>query len=382
MNTALQSCVTKESRYQDVDNVVYFAGKTGNLYQLQQWLHPFQVLQQQLGRLLIVVRDAAVYSWVQDKTGFQVAYCKTMDSLQTLYENNDFKCILYVNNSALNFHSLMNNSALHVHINHGESEKTSTFSNRAKAYDRVFIVAQAALDKYMQNLINIDAGRFVRIGRPQLDFIEPVALPAAGKPVVLYAPTWEGTHYSMNYSSVPEHGLSIVKQLLAGGEYFLIYRPHPNTGSRCGQTRNADRQIRTLLAASPDAKVMDQCAINTVFSCVDVALFDNSAVAVDFLHFNKPMLMTDYFYRAERQDKPQITRACQMLSADSLQIVATPIKAALDNDPFATQRQAMRHYFLGDYAAGESTETFVKAIEDVIALRDQAISAQELTLSH
>ena len=91
MNTALQSCVTKESRYQDVDNVVYFAGKTGNLYQLQQWLHPFQVLQQQLGRLLIVVRDAAVYSWVQDETGFQVAYCKTMDSLQTLYENNDFK---------------------------------------------------------------------------------------------------------------------------------------------------------------------------------------------------------------------------------------------------------------------------------------------------
>ncbi len=373
MNASLQLNNAAEARYQDVDVVVYFAGKTGNLYQLQQWLHPFQVLQQQLGRLLIVVRDATVYSWVQDQTVFQVAYCKTMDSLQTLYENNDFKCILYVNNSALNFHSLMNNSALHIHINHGESEKTSTFSNRAKAYDRVFIVAQAALDKYLQNLINIDAERFVSIGRPQLDFVEPVALPAAGKPVVLYAPTWEGTHYSMNYSSLPDHGLSIVQQLLVSGEYFLIYRPHPNTGSRCDQTKRADQQIRTLLAATPDARVMDQCAINTVFSAVDVALFDNSAVAVDFLHFNKPMLMTDYFHRAARQDKPQITRACQMLSENALQLVAGHIKSALASDPLVTQRQAIRHYFLGDYAAGESTEAFVSAVSDVITMRDQAL---------
>lgn len=371
-----------KARYHSVDVVVYFAGKAGNFYQLEQWLKPLEALQEALGTILIVARHTEAYAWIQSTTQFQVAYCKSLESLQTLYETNDFKCVLYVNNSALNFHSLMNNSAVHVHINHGESEKTSTFTNRAKAYDRVFIVAQAALDKYQQNLINIDAEKFVKIGRPQLDFIETMEKPASGKAVVLYAPTWEGTHYSMNYSSLPDQGVNIMQQLLADERYHVIYRPHPNTGARCQKTQAADKEIRALVESASDAVVMDRCDINTVFSGVDVALFDNSAVAVDFLQFNKPMLMTDYFDRVpNRQDKPQITRACRMLMADDFSQLGSLFDEALSADPLGQARETMRHYFLGNHERGVSTQVFIREVECLMRQRDQWLAALSAPIS-
>ena len=57
----------------------------------------------------------------------------------TLYDIGDFKVGIYVNNSNRNFQSLNNPRMLHVHVNHGESDKLSSFSNQVKAYDRVFV---------------------------------------------------------------------------------------------------------------------------------------------------------------------------------------------------------------------------------------------------
>ncbi|HEX6936788.1 MAG TPA: CDP-glycerol--glycerophosphate glycerophosphotransferase, partial [Actinomycetes bacterium] len=82
----------------------------------------------------------------------------------TLYDLSDFKLGIYVNNGNRNFQSLNNPRMLHVHVNHGESDKLSSFSNQVKAYDRVFVAGQVALDRYREALIAFDERKVVMVG--------------------------------------------------------------------------------------------------------------------------------------------------------------------------------------------------------------------------
>ena len=364
-----------DSRYADVNVVVYFSGNMGNIYQIEQWIKPLEQLEK-VEKILIVTRNTHIYEWIETNTQFQLVYTKTMSALLKLYENNNFRCILYVNNSCSNFQSLSNNTALHVHINHGESEKTSTFSNRAKAYDFIFIVSDAAHKKYADNLINIDMNKFIKVGRPQIDFIESVKRPATtDKKIILYAPTWEGTHFSMNYTSLPDYGLDFVKKILAHEDYYLIYRPHPNTGSRDILTKKTDKQIKQMVKKSASGVVMTEENINSVFELTDLAIFDNSAVTVDFLAFDKPMMITDFFYRQEGQAvaKPEIVKACKMINNTNKDNILELISQELSQDPKASPRKEIKQYFLGDYARGESTEMFINQVQKLIKVADDLV---------
>jgi CDP-glycerol glycerophosphotransferase (TagB/SpsB family) len=365
-----------DGRYADVNVVVYFAGNMGNIYQIEQWIKPLELLNQ-VEKVLIITRDTYTYEWIRTNTQFQLVYTKTMSDLLRLYDSNHFRCILYVNNSCLNFQSLSNNSALHVHINHGESEKTSTFSNRAKAYDFVFIVSDAAYKKYADNLINIDMKKFIKVGRPQIDFIESVESPTTNKKIILYAPTWEATHLSMNYTSLPDYGLGFVNAILEHDDYYLIYRPHPNTGSRDELTKKINEDIKKLVKQSDSGTVMTQENINSVFELTDLAIFDNSAVTVDFLAFNKPMMITDFFHRQKGQiaAKPEIVKACQIIDDSNKEDILTLIEQGLSEDPKAIPRKEIKQCFLGDYARGESTDAFIKEIRKLIKLANTFIAA-------
>ena len=70
------------------------------------------------------------------------------------YEQHRPKLFLYVNNGRSNFQTLSYAPALHVHINHGESDKLSMVSNQAKAYDAVFTAGPAALRRHRRALID------------------------------------------------------------------------------------------------------------------------------------------------------------------------------------------------------------------------------------
>jgi hypothetical protein len=363
-------------RYADVNVVVYFAGNMGNIYQLEQWIKPLEQLDK-IEKVLIVTRDTCVYEWVEEHTQFQLFYSKTMSTLLKLYDNNSFRCILYMNNSCLNFQSLSNNSALHVHINHGESEKTSTFSNRAKAYDFVFIVSDAAHKKYADNLININMDKFIKVGRPQIDFIEPIERPITDKKIILYAPTWEGTHLSMDYTSLPDYGIDFVTSLLAHEDYFLIYRPHPNTGSRDKLTKETNEKIKELVEHSDTGTLMTKENINSVFELTDLAIFDNSAVTVDFLAFDKPMIITDFFYRQKDQvvAKPEIVKACKTIDDSNKDDILALISHGLSHDPKAIPRKQVKQKFLGDYTRGESTNAFIHEVQNIVKLANKLIDS-------
>ena len=66
-----------------------------------------------------------------------------------LYRVSSMQAIVYVNNGVGNFQSLAVTDLVHVHVNHGESDKVCMVSNQVKAYDRVFVAGEAAVQRHL-----------------------------------------------------------------------------------------------------------------------------------------------------------------------------------------------------------------------------------------
>ena len=407
------------------DIAIYFDGAKGNYYQIEQWFQPLAELSNSR-KLVFILREKEIFNRIISETNFQAVHCHKIDDLMQVYEKSNFKCILYVNHAARNFQSLIHGKSLHIHINHGESDKLSTITNQSKSYDFVYLVGDAAYDKYNLNLMNKDISKYIKIGRPQIEHITrikgpdesklsffdteentkildledvnvdyPVKAPqdkyhedtsdsqesttpavAKQRKVILYAPTWESTHESMNYSSLGKFGLTIVTQILAHSDYYLIYKPHPNTGSRDTKLSTVNKQIIALLSNNPKGEAILAGDINSLYEHVDLAVFDNSAVAIDYLAVNKPMLMSDLFeFDGHRQDKPIIVNAARMLKRNDISSLMPIIAEEISGDSRKRERQIVKKYFLGDfdYANKESTKRFIEEIDKACLLRDELI---------
>ena len=131
-----------------------------------------------------------------------------------------------------------------------------------------------------------------------------------------------------------------------------------------------------MLSENEDAEVILSGDINSIYSHVDICIFDNSAVAIDYLKINKPMLMTDMFYRIKgRMDSPIITGAARMIKSLDAFNIANIVKEELELDTKETERQKIKQYYLGDfdYNNGESTNEFVQKILEACKERDSLI---------
>jgi len=393
---------------------LYFSGGMGNIYQVEQWIGTLKELDKKK-KIVIIVRIRDVYEWLRENTTFVVVFCRTIEDLTKVYEENNFKCVLYVNHGFKNFQSLMVGDTMHVHINHGESDKTSTITNQSKAYDYIFIVGDAGYDKYNLNLIKKNMHNFIQVGRPQLDHIEEVAplaesklllegtqedkievevkdirgrhsgikrtnktvkIAETKKKVILYAPTWEGTHDSMNFTSLNDYGMSLVQQLVNHPNYYLLYKPHPNTGSRDATSKSINEAIIKLLTTNKGGEAILGGDINSLYKHIDLAIFDNSAVAIDYLQVDKPMIMTDMFHKVkDRQSKPTITKAARMLSVADAYSIPMIVSEEIEKDTLKIMRNKIKHYFLGDfdYSKKESTHKFISTILDIIKERDNLV---------
>jgi hypothetical protein len=393
----------------DASIAVYFDGKMNQIYQINVWIACFKNLDLK-HPIVILVRDPSVFKHLVDTTDFSVVLAVTINNVTKFYENNNFKCILYVNHAARNFQSLIQNKAFHIHINHGESDKLSTITNQAKAYDLVFITGPAAFNRYKYNLIRKDMKRFVQIGRPQLEHVESIESidfdnsatlsnivtvdsEATEKELqieqndtitVLYAPTWEGTHDSMNYQSIDWIGKEITEILLAHPRVRLIYKPHPNTGSRKESVKKVNQSIIKMVKESSNAVYINNGDILSVFAFVDIALFDNSTVSIDYLTTDKPMLITNTFDLINsRMDKPLILSAAKMIGSADVKSIISILFEENEKDTYRLKRKKARSHYLGkfDYKNGESTSAFISAIENAMDERDKLVEDLETELS-
>jgi hypothetical protein len=362
--------------------LAYFADDPTRSYQLIQWLPVLEQLDHQ-HPVAIVARDEDTAELLGGRTRLPITAAPGFAELTQAYAESDAKVVLYCNNSMLNFQSLLDGRKLHVHINHGESDKQSMASNNAKAYDRVFVAGEAAVQRHEAGLLEFDPTRLVRIGRPQLDLRPPAVLEPSARRTVLYAPTWEGDAEYNDYTSVDTLGADIVRAVLDVPDVRLVYKPHPKvTTSKVEAIRAAHRQILELVAVAsrrdPAAGHVAVTAgdILAVMPDCDAMITDVSSVGLDWLYLrtDKPIFITDRHHDAERlrQDVP-VSRCADVLDEIGVAELTELVAARLEHDEHHLARVAMRHHYFDDLQVGDSTTRFLESVSALVALRDRLV---------
>ncbi|GAA4704429.1 CDP-glycerol glycerophosphotransferase family protein [Nocardioides conyzicola] len=363
--------------------LAYFADDTTRSYQLIQWLPVLEQLDHQ-HPVAIVARDEETAELLGTRTRLPITLAAGFAELTQVYAESDAKVVLYCNNSMLNFHSLLDGRKLHVHINHGESDKQSMASNNAKAYDRVFVAGEAAVQRHEAGLLEFDTSRLVRIGRPQLDLRPPSLLEPSTRRTVLYAPTWEGDAEYNDYTSVDTLGADIVRAVLDVPDVRLVYKPHPKvTTSTVDAIRDAHTAILALVAAAarrhPEAGHVAVTAgdILAVMPECDAIVTDVSSVGLDWLYLRteKPIFITDRHHDAERlrQEVP-VSRCADVLDEVDVAELTELVAARLEYDEHHLARVAMRHHYFDDLQVGDSTTRFLESVSALVALRDRLVN--------
>lgn len=369
----------------DAHVLAYYADDPTRSYQLIQWLEVLEVLHAQ-NPVGIVVRDADVRALMRERTDLSIFLASTFSELTELYAELDAKVVVYCNNSPLNFQSLVSSSMLHVHINHGESDKQSMASNNAKAYDRVFVAGEAAVQRHLDGLMEFDATSLVRIGRPQLDLRPAPLLAPTTRRTVLYAPTWEGDADYNDYTSVDTIGPEIVRGILAVPDVRVAYKPHPKvTTSLAPAIRAGHLAILDLIdeaaAREPDAGHTTVLTGNILAVMPDCAAMvtDVSSVGLDWLYLctDRPILITDRRGDTDRfRDEVPVARCADVIDESNVSALSTLLTARLDHDEHHLDRLSMRHFYFDDIQVGDSTTRFLDAVTELVRHRDRLLSSK------
>jgi CDP-Glycerol:Poly(glycerophosphate) glycerophosphotransferase len=363
------------------DVLIYFAEDPFRLYQLTQWLPVMERLAEQRATAC-VLRSAQAYPAVRASTSLPVALVPTYADLMAFHQSGKHKVVVYVNHGKLNFQSLTLRTALHVHVGHGDSDKRSSFSNQAKAYDRVFVAGEIAAQRHLDNLLEFEKRRLVQVGRPPLDFVPASVLPTVKRPTVMYAPTWEGESQDNDWSSIRHLGLPIMTQLLGLDSVRVLYKPHPRIASSAdpGIAAAHAQILRKIEAARPDAGhlALQGTDLLATFSQVDSLVTDLSAVGLDYLFLRPecPIFLTDI------RNDPEVLRTATPLAAGSDVVHAGNVSelgdlvaSRLTADARRPDRLAVRTAYFGDLApGGESTRRFGEEIQRLCAIRDELLA--------
>jgi protein required for attachment to host cells len=356
---------------------LYFYGGMAEVYQIEQWMNVLTELHK-VEPIRIIVRNKNVHVKLRKISNIPVSYVNTINQLLTFYEESHFKVILYVNNGMKNFQSLIYHRALHIHLNHGESEKSSMHSNQSKSYDYVYVVGDAAYDRYKRHIINRKRANYVKIGRPQFDYIGEVRKNFDRK-VILYAPTDESTHISMRYTSIERLGVDIVDIILANPNYQLVYRPHPSTGKNSQVVKEINSEIIKKVQNAENGCVEKGLSAIDLLSVVDLAIFDNSSLIIDFLNFDNPMFATDMFLDEYHDITPfKMLDGCLMLDEKNIENLGKLIADELKTDTLKNRRTEIKKYYLGEYAKGESTQLFIQKVLEAMNERDALLEEKNM----
>lgn len=356
------------------------SGGLEQLYQARQWIWPLEELADSVhgpaGRpVQVIARDALVAIRLAKETRLPVVHARTTSQLGRALGDGALVA-LYPNQATLNFQALASPGPAHVHLSHGESEKISMVSNQLKAYDVVFTAGRAARDRIASHLIGFDASHCVDVGRPQLD--EPRTRPADLRPSAsrstLYAPTWEGDSPEMSYSSLATAGVQVVESLLASGRR-VIYRPHPQSGTRSARAREAHRRIVALLRQAGGDHVVDEGpTFGWQWDVADEIIVDLSAVAFDALTLGKPLVVYRPSAGAHLQPRGLLDAVVTYDRASAARIVNALREAA--SIEVLERYESLAEFHFGDTSHGASLSRFTGAVVATAEARGAALASQ------
>jgi hypothetical protein len=357
----------------------FFADTPSRIYQIAQWLPVIEKSPADLNAV-IITRSAATTEELRKLTNVPIIHARTFDLLMSLLELSKFKAIIYVNNSYQNFQTLSYQQAVHIHVNHGESDKISMVSNQAKAYDRVFVAGPAAKDRYLKAVAWIDQNKLITVGRPQLDLGQT---PFAAEPklkTITYAPTWEGEDEANNYTSMDLYGKKIIDAALSQSDCRTIYKPHPRIlTSKDPEVVAAHKYIISRLNKTPHQVLLEGDVIEVLLG-TDLLISDISSVTLDYLYLKPEGAIflsdrrTDF---AALESESPVASAATIIDGESVDELSTRLKKTLEKDDLAAKRAEVCRYYFGGIAAGESSKTYFAAI--LKSINEHEVAVSELT---
>jgi hypothetical protein len=357
----------------------FFADTPSRIYQIAQWLPVIEKSPADLNAV-IITRSAATSEELRKLTNVPIIHARTFDLLMSLLELSKFKAIIYVNNSYQNFQTLSYQQAVHIHVNHGESDKISMVSNQAKAYDRVFVAGPAAKDRYLKAVAWIDQNKLITVGRPQLDLGQT---PFAAEPklkTITYAPTWEGEDEANNYTSMDLYGKKIIDAALSQSDCRTIYKPHPRIlTSKDPEVVAAHKYIISRLNKTPHQVLLEGDVIEVLLG-TDLLISDISSVTLDYLYLKPEGAIflsdrrTDF---AALESESPVASAATIIDGESVDELSTRLKKTLEKDDLAAKRAEVCRYYFGGIAAGESSKTYFAAI--LKSINEHEVAVSELT---
>lgn len=375
-----------------VDALFYFPDPVSKIYQIEQWL---PVIAAHSGDLNFGIVTRARSAWTELMLAELPApsfLAMPFPGLMDLYRVLQPKAIIYPNNGLRNFQSLVWPEAVHIHVNHGESDKVSMVSNQVKAYDKVFVAGEAAVRRHRAAIVDFDEATLVKVGRPQLDLSPVPTLPVSARRTILYAPTWEGEDEMNNFTSLDRYGDALVAALLAIPSVRVIYKPHPRVAlSMLPAVAAAHARVvgRIFAAAAADPGAGHEYRpdgdILALFPRVDLLVSDISSVGLDFLYSRAeaPIVLTDRrTNRAGLLREAPIAAACHIIDADSLGTARADVAALLGDDRFGAERAGLRSFYFDDAAPGESTRKFHEALLAAIAEHQAGLARMRRLAAH
>jgi hypothetical protein len=347
---------------------LHWDAQPGTGYQIGRWI-PY------LDRLgvpyVVFVRNPASFAEAERMTSQPVLVrrgAREMDPVMV----STLRCVFYVNNALRNVHVVRYAGVRHVQLNHGDSDKATSFNPVFRMFDRNFVAGQAAVDRFSAHGISTAPDFFEIVGRPQ---VEDVVVGVPGTPVrrVLYAPTWAGMHADSAYSSLPI-GPAIVRGLLARG-CTVVYRPHPYTRKN-PELVAASEEIVALLTEDRartgtehvyGAQAEQVWSIVDCFNAVDALVSDVSSVVPDFLYSEKPFAVAamggsvDEFFT-----EMPVARGGYVIAGDASNL-DTALDDLLGADPQSAERRRLKTYYLGDFPHERYVDAFLDAARAEIA---------------
>ncbi len=282
----------------------------------------------------------------------------------------------YVHNAMSNLRYMTMPQVKHVWLGHGDSDKPASVFDRHAKYDLLVASGEAAIERYADAGVKIPREKFVVLGRPQVSEIESAhrEIGSVERPVVLYAPTWQGKNPAVDFSSLTR-GAAIVRALAQRAD--IIFRPHP-LSSRTERFKPLVEEIDALLAAdtadaaSPGHHLWGEEPNRTwsIFECMnraDALISDVSSVVSDWLQSGKPYAMVSTRWTAEQfREQFPVARAAYVLLGD-LSNAAEVLDDMLGTDTMREARMERRTRVLGGFDGSESAEAFAAHFHEMFA---------------
>jgi hypothetical protein len=340
--------------------VLYFAATSEELYQVRQWLEPVRRLDRPA---LVVLRSHEAFEQLGD-IGLPVAVTPYNGTLANLALPDRF-AVLFVTHTGNNLSMIRRPEARTAFVGHGDSDKPDSINPFARVYDEVWVAGPLGRRRYVEARVGVRDEVIVEIGRPQVQV--PTA-PPPSPPVVVYAPTWEGWGDDPHHSSLAQVGPALV-ELLAGWDGVRVrYRPHPLTGNRSRELRQAHDDIIELIEdGRPVELVPGDEELDVTLAGASALIADVSSVVSEWLAFDRPYAVVDTRGLGADRFRARFpsTAGGFILDADLSDLTAFVKAAAGGPDPTAGTRRALVRDALGDPAT--SQQRFAAAVDGLLA---------------